>query len=207
MDCRGPVVSDPSADAPDPVTLRAILRRRLVLFAALAALGTAVDLLTKRWIFGRLGMPHQSESVWLVDQIFGFTTSLNEGALFGIGQGQGLIFCTLSLVAAGGIAYWLFVAGAAHDLLLTIALALVTGGIFGNLYDRLGLPGLTWGPDSGHPPGERVYAVRDWLHFQVESFQWPIFNIADSLLVCGAALLVWHALVGEAKAREHGRSA
>jgi signal peptidase II len=200
-------VSDPSTDAPDAISIRAILRRRLLLFAALAAGGTSVDLITKRWIFDRLGMPHQSESVWLVDQIFGFTTSLNEGALFGIGQGQGLIFCTLSLVAACGIAYWLFVVGAAHDLLLTVALALVTGGIFGNLYDRLGLPGLVWGPESGHPPGERVYAVRDWLHFQLESFQWPIFNIADSLLVCGAALLVWHALIGDAKARQPNHSA
>jgi signal peptidase II len=199
-------VADPSATAPEPLSARSILRRRLVLFAVLGAVGCTVDLLTKRWIFDRLGMPHQSESIWLVDQIFGFTTSLNEGALFGIGQGRGLIFCTLSLVAAVGIFYWLFVAGAAHDLLLTVALAMVTGGIFGNLYDRLGLPGLTWGPDSGHAPGERVHAVRDWLHFQIEPFQWPIFNIADSLLVCGAALLVWHALVGDGQARQRGGS-
>ena len=200
-------MSDPRTEAPHPVLLRAILWRRLALFAAIAAAGTAVDLASKRWIFDRLGMPYQSESIWLVDRIFGFTTSLNEGALFGFGQGQGLVFCTLSLAAAGGIAYWLFFVGAAHDLLLTVALGLVTGGIFGNLYDRLGLPGLAWGPDSGHPPGERVYAVRDWLHFQVESFQWPIFNIADSLLVCGAALLVWHALAGDAKAHKSSASA
>ena len=134
----------------------------------------------------------------MVDQIFGFTTSLNEGALFGIGQGQGLLFSLLSLVAAVGILYWLFVAGAAGDRLLTIALACVTGGIFGNLYDRLGLPGLAWGPDAGAVAGERVYAVRDWLHFKIDPFiNWPIFNIADSLLVCGAALLILHALRGE----------
>ena len=94
--------------------------------------------------FARLGMPHERPSWWLVDEIFGFTTSLNEGALFGIGQGQGLVFSGLSLAAIAGIFYWLFVAGAAHDLLLTIALGAVTGGILGNLYDRLGLPGLNW---------------------------------------------------------------
>jgi lipoprotein signal peptidase len=44
--------------------------------------------------------------------------------------------------------------------------------------------------------GEPVYAVRDWLHFEIAAigFDWPVFNIADSLLVCGAALLFWHAL-------------
>ena len=90
-------------------------------------------------------------------------------------------------------------AGAAHDRLLTVALGCVTGGIFGNLYDRLGLPGLTW-PAAGPRtmPGDPVYAVRDWLHFKIDGLiDWPIFNIADSLLVCGAALLVWHALQSE----------
>jgi signal peptidase II len=170
---------------------------RYLVFGGIAVVGCAIDLVTKHWIFEYLGMPHQRESLWLVDEVFGFTTSLNEGALFGIGQGQGVLFSTLSLVAATGIIYWLFVAKAANDPLLTVALASVTAGIFGNLYDRLGLPGLTWGPESGQP-GQRVYAVRDWLHFKVDPLiDWPIFNIADSLLVCGAALLIYHALRGE----------
>jgi signal peptidase II len=169
--------------------MTAVPSNRYLVFGGIAVVGCAVDLLTKRWIFDCLGMPHQRESLWLVDEVFGFTTSLNEGALFGFGQGQGVVFSTLSLVAAVGILYWLFVAGAANDLLLTIALASVTAGIFGNLYDRLGLPGLMWG-------GEKVFAVRDWLHFKIDrfNFDWPIFNVADSLLVCGAGLLVWHAL-------------
>ncbi len=174
----------------------ATLRRRVALFAALVVGGCLVDLVTKHWAFSRLGMPDaQRDSWWLIDQVFGFTTSLNEGALFGIGQGQGLLFSVLSVGAASGIVYWLFVAGAAHDLLLTVALGLVTGGILGNLYDRLGLSGLTWNHDALHQPGGRVYAVRDWLHFRVDGLiDWPIFNIADSLLVCGAILLVWHAI-------------
>jgi signal peptidase II len=37
--------------------------------------------------------------------------------------------------------------------------------------------------------------VRDFLHFKLPAigFDWPVFNIADSLLVCGAGLLVLHA--------------
>ncbi len=178
--------------------MKAVPTSRYLLFGAIAVLGCASDLLTKGWIFSWLGMPHERPSWWLIDEIFGFTTSLNEGALFGIGQGQGLIFGSLSIVAAVGITYWLFVAKAAHDRLLTVALGLVTAGIFGNLYDRLGWPGLQWRMDSVHELGEPVYAVRDWLHFKIDRvIDWPIFNIADSLLVCGAAVLIWHALRGE----------
>jgi signal peptidase II len=175
--------------------MKAVPRHPYLLFAAIAICGAVVDLLTKHWIFGVLGMPHSRPSWWLVDEIFGFTTSLNEGALFGIGQGQGLVFSGLSLLAMIGIGYWLVVAGAARDLHLTVALGCVTGGVLGNLYDRLGLPGLRWGVDAIHQPGETVYAVRDWLHFKIDRLvDWPIFNIADSLLVCGAALLIWHAM-------------
>ena len=176
--------------------MKSVPTSRYVLFFSIALVGCAVDLATKRWIFERLGMPGQNPSIWLWDQVFGFTTSLNAGALFGFGQGQVVLFACLSVVAALGILYWLFVAGAARDLLLTIALGCVMGGIFGNLYDRLGLPGLVHN-------GQTVYAVRDWLHFRVEGLiDWPIFNIADSLLVCGAGLLVWHAFRSEGPRRE-----
>jgi len=175
--------------------MKAVPTTRYLLFAGITGVGCAVDLLTKHWAFACLGMPHQRPSYWLWDEIFGFTTSLNEGALFGIGQGGGLIFSGLSVIAVAGIDYWLFVAQAAHDLLLTVALGSVTAGIFGNLYDRLGLPDLKWGVDGVHQGGQSVYAVRDWLHFKVDRvIDWPIFNVADSLLVCGAMLLVWHAL-------------
>ena len=189
------------------MAMEAVPRRRYVLFGGIALLGATADLWTKHWIFGVLGMPHESPSWWLVDEVLGFTTSLNEGALFGIGQGQGLIFSALSVVAILGICYWLIAAGAAQDLLLTVALGAVTGGIIGNLYDRLGLPALKWGADPLHQPGEAVYAVRDWLHFKIDGVvDWPIFNIADSLLVCGAALLVLHAFQPRDLLHEHARA-
>ena len=46
-----------------------------------------------------------------------------------------------------------------------------------------------------HAEGAPVYAVRDWLDFHL--IRWPIFNLADSFLVCGAALLIWHAFRSE----------
>jgi signal peptidase II len=178
--------------------MKAVFSGRGALFGTLVVGGCGADLATKSWIFRRLDWDGRRETLWLLDGILGFTTSLNEGALFGIGQGRWGVFTTLSLVAIAGILYWLFVAGAARDRALTIALGLVTAGISGNLYDRLGLPGLRWPEGSTHAPGEHVYAVRDWIHFRIEGVvDWPIFNIADSLLVCGALVLVWHALVAD----------
>jgi signal peptidase II len=89
--------------------------------------------------------------------------------------------------------------GAARDWVLTISLAAIMGGIFGNLYDRLGLPGLAWNFPANRV-GQPVYAVRDWLHFRIEDanggvlFDWPVFNIADCLLVSGSILLVLYGL-------------
>lgn len=178
--------------------MKAVFGGRCVLFSALAFGGCIADLATKSWIFHRLGHDGPRETLWVVDGIFGFTTSLNEGALFGIGQQRGPLFAGLSIVATIGIVCWLFVAGAARDRRLTVALGLLTGGILGNLYDRLGFPGLRWGPNSTHEPGQPVYAVRDWIHFKIDGVvDWPIFNIADSLLVCGALLLIWHALLSD----------
>ncbi|MDE0735431.1 MAG: signal peptidase II [Pirellulaceae bacterium] len=94
----------------------------------------------------------------------------------------------LSLVAAIGILGWLFIAGAAEDLLLTISLGSVMGGIIGNLYDRLG-----WWHAADVFAGHQ-YGVRDWILLTYQNrYHWPNFNIADSLLMLGAGLLMWHA--------------
>jgi signal peptidase II len=162
--------------------MKAIPVARILLFAAIAVVGCGTDLATKQWIFDKLGPPG-GPTWWLIDGVFGLQTSLNEGALFGIGQGQVWLFAGLSVVAGAGILYWLFVAGGAHDRWLTIALAAVTAGILGNLYDRLGM----WSPTG-------YQAVRDWILFQYHDWKWPNFNIADSLLVCGAAMIVWSAI-------------
>jgi signal peptidase II len=187
--------------------------RQFGVFIVIAALGCAVDLWTKDWIFARLGMPDPNNAIPIWPGVFSLTTSLNEGALFGMGQGMTFVFAGLSIAASIGIIYWLFVRGGCQSWILTIALAMITGGILGNLYDRLGLPGLRWNFPADRV-GEPVYAVRDWLHLQILRddgsvfFDWPVFNIADSLLVCGSVLLVLYGLKSPegAGAREQGAS-
>ena len=166
---------------------------RIALFLGLIAIGCGADLATKHWIFAKLGMPFNSPPIVLVPGVFSLTTSLNDGALFGLGRGMTGAFAILSIVAAFGIFYWLFFAGAGHDAWLTVALGSLMAGIFGNLYDRLGLPGLIWQPPDPRA-GQPVHAVRDWLHFEIHriGFDWPVFNLADSMLVLGACMLFWH---------------
>lgn len=147
-----------------------------------------------------------SPTYWIWENYVGIQTSINKGALFGIGQNFTYGFAVLSVVAAVGILYWLFYRGAAQDKLLTVALGSITGGIFGNLYDRLALwdvPGLD---------GQRIHAVRDWILFQAGDLPippWPNFNIADSMLVCGAGMLVWHSFrnPGDKRGEETAKSA
>jgi signal peptidase II len=161
---------------------------RYVTFLAIAAVGCLADLLTKHWIFQWRGLPRSSNEWWIWEPYIGIETAVNPGAVFGAGAGLGSYFAALSIVAGLGIVYWLFWVGAASDGWLTVALASVMAGILGNLYDRLGLwtqPGM---------PVEWSSGVRDWILLRYGSFTWPNFNIADSMLVCGAGLLMWHAL-------------
>ena len=175
--------------------MRAVPVSRYIAFFSIAFAGCAADLATKAWIFGRLGFPN-GRVWWIAEDIFGFQTSLNMGALFGMGQGFSAGFAILSVIAGLGILAWLFLGGAARSWLMTVALGCISAGILGNLYDRLGLSGLTWpytDPKGLFQAGDPVYAVRDWILVMIGKWPWPTFNIADSLLVCGAGALILHA--------------
>jgi signal peptidase II len=75
-----------------------------------------------------------------------------------------------------------------HAHILTgVGLSLILGGAIGNLWDRV---------VSGR--------VVDFLLFYIGRYQWPVFNLADSAIVVGAALLVLEIVFGQEK---HGREA
>jgi signal peptidase II len=164
--------------------------RSWIVFLALAAVSAGVDLTTKSIAFARLGMPGVGPRHDLIPGVLMLETNLNEGALFGMGQGLGLAFAAVSVLAIAGILAMMAKQTTRDDLILVTALGLIVGGIVGNLYDRLGLPGLAW-----HAPAERigepVRAVRDWIHCVLPGvIDWPIFNLADTWLVIGAGLIL-----------------
>ena len=162
---------------------RGTWRRRVAAIAVIATVVCAADLVSKRWVFDWLGVPPEHRVHWIVEDYFGFETSINTGALGGIGSGHTAALAVISILATVGILIWVFTGGAVADRVVTLAVGLILGGIWGNLYDRLGL----WG----------ISGVRDWILLKYGSFVWPNFNIADSMLVCGSALLILHAFRSE----------
>lgn len=101
---------------------------------------------------------------------------VNQGALFGFLREHKMLanagFALISLMAAVAIIYWSTQASTARDRWLCAALGLILGGTLGNFYDRLVFQG-----------------VRDFMHWHY-GFDWPVFNLADCFLVCGAFLLL-----------------
>jgi lipoprotein signal peptidase len=106
---------------------------------------------------------------------------VNQGALFGLGGEYAhlanAVFAVVSVVAAIAIIYWSTRRTTARDWSLCAALGLILAGTLGNLYDRLVFNG-----------------VRDFLYFHL--IEWPVFNVADCCLVCGAFLLLAQAFLG-----------
>ena len=163
---------------------------RWILFWTIALGGMAFDLSTKSIIFERIGEPPSAPHS-LVPNVLELHTNYNSGALWGMGRSMphsSLFFAGLSILAAFGIVYWLFIHKAEADWRMTTALALIMAGALGNCYDRLML---------GH--------VRDFVHFHVDpiNFDCAIFNFADNMLVLGAVILMILALRPEFAQSHH----
>lgn len=115
---------------------------------------------------------------------------VNEGALFGMGGSTGIgntIFAIISLIAALGISVWALLRGKRADGWMCAALGLILGGTVGNCYDRIVFEG-----------------VRDFLYFY--KINWPVFNVADCCLVCGAIILLGHAFLVKTPKPEETRA-
>ncbi len=111
---------------------------------------------------------------------FNLTLLYNPGAAFSFlsdaSGWQRWFFVVISTAATVFLILWLRRLKSGH-LLLAIALSLVLGGAVGNLIDRLWL---------GH--------VVDFIQLYYRGYYWPAFNIADSAISVGAALLIWDSL-------------
>ena len=130
-----------------------------------------LDLLTKRWVEAAL---FYGEQIPLTG-FFNLVLTYNAGAAFSFlsdaGGWQRWFFSVVAVGASMLIIYLL--RKHATDQLFCLALSLILGGALGNLWDRVTL---------GH--------VVDFLDFHVAGYHWPAFNIADSAIFLGAALLI-----------------
>lgn len=138
-----------------------------------------LDQLVKLWALGRLqpGVP-----IPVLDDIFHLTLTFNPGVAFGflgtVGPAWRWLVGLLSLVALavlGSLAVRLLPDG---DWWTASGLGLIFGGAVGNLLDRV-----------------RFGAVVDFLDVHWGNYHWPAFNLADSGITVGVAVLVIHFLV------------
>jgi signal peptidase II len=114
----------------------------------------------------------------LLGGLLTITLTRNGGAAFSIGTSMTIVF---TAIAVGVIVYILRTARNLRSIGWAITLGLLLGGATGNLLDRIfRAPG----PFQGH--------VVDWIQLP----DWPVFNLADSSIVCAGVLVVLLALRG-----------
>ncbi len=154
--------------------------------AAIVAVGIVADLWTKDLMQRLLGMspdnPHGSErQIEVIDGFFRFAGNWNPGVTFGMAAGLTQPILYFTVVACVGISAWLLVTRNSSRV-LHVALSLILSGAIGNLHDRV-----------------RFQMVRDFIvvYWKDPSiWQWPAFNVADSMIVVGVCSILWLELFG-----------
>ncbi len=136
----------------------------------LSAAVIALDLATKAWVESAF---REGESV-PVTGFFNLVLAYNTGAAFSFladhDGWQRWFFAGIAVVASV-VLVWMLRKGGSRTLMC--GLALILGGALGNLWDRV---------IAGR--------VTDFLLFHYAGWAWPAFNIADSAITIGAALLI-----------------
>nr|WP_269153212.1 signal peptidase II [Neobacillus sedimentimangrovi] len=124
------------------------------------------------------------ESIPVIDDFLYITSHRNRGAAWGILQGQMWFFYVITVIVIIGLIYYLHKA-AKGKMLLGISLAFMLGGAIGNFIDRVFRK-----------------EVVDFIHTYIFSYNFPVFNIADSALVIGVGLLMIQMIREERQSKE-----
>ncbi len=143
--------------------------RRVRVLIAVAVLVLAADIITKVIVVATLST---RPPVRLLGGLVTLRVDRNPGAAFSIGTSMTLVF---SAIAVSVIIYILRTSRRIYSVPWAVTLGLLLGGATGNLMDRL----------LRYPGPLRGYVV-DWIQLP----HWPVFNVADSSIVCGGILAV-----------------
>ncbi|HWZ78972.1 MAG TPA: signal peptidase II [Candidatus Sulfotelmatobacter sp.] len=149
----------------------------------LALFVVLLDRWTKRLVAARIAM---YTHIQVIPGFFRITHTENTGAAFSLfadspSHWKTAMLISFSVVAMIVVSVLLWKQSRALTM-TGVALSLILGGAVGNLWDRVA---------SGR--------VVDFLLFYVKTYQWPVFNLADSAIVVGASLLVLEIIFGQPK--------
>lgn len=166
---RGASLSDDDTQSPS------VRHRRIGVLSIVAACVLAADVVSKVIVVATLS---DHAPIRLLGGFLTLNETRNSGAAFGLGEGLTVL---LAAVATGVIVAILRTARRLYSTQWAVVLGLLLGGATGNLVDRI-----------TRSPGVLRGHVVDWIQLP----HWPIFNIADSSIVCGAILAVLLAMRG-----------
>lgn len=148
------------------------MRTKLTILGVVFPVVMVLDLITKRWALEALAAGRQLETL---GGLVPLTLAYNKGAAFGISVGDDSrwLFVPVTFVALALLGV-LFRQARESDVLRHFSLALVISGAVGNLYDRV-----RWSR-----------GVVDFIGpINLGFWDFPIFNVADISISCGAILL------------------
>ena len=141
----------------------------------ISCLVVLIDRITKHLVAQQLpfGQAHT-----VIPGIFRITDVHNTGAAFSMfAENASPVTVRNILIAFSAVAvvvlFTMLMRAGRHLSVTSVALALILGGAFGNLYDRI-----------------RYHYVIDFLEVHIVHYHWPDFNVADSCIVIGACLLL-----------------
>ena len=141
---------------------------------AIVAITVIVDQVTKYLVASQMTI---GQSIPVIDNFLYITSHRNAGAAWGIFQGKMMFFYLITLAVIAVVIVWVSRLDLKKDRLLVIALALILGGAIGNFIDRV------------------LYQhVIDFIDTYIFGYDFPIFNIADSALCIGVALMAIDAI-------------
>jgi len=178
-------------DSPTPEA--ALARKKWIVFLIVAALSLIADQATKIWARGSLPVvpfhpggatcivPDDIVSracgghpVSVIDGVWEWRLSMNPGSAFGLFSSQTGARILLSIVGIAAVIgmLWMLRKARPDQKILHWALALVAGGAVGNLVDRI-----------------YYGVVTDFILWRYQTHEWPVFNVADIVLVVGVGLM------------------
>lgn len=152
--------------------IRITLKKKYLLFFVTTVPVILLDQITKAYISSTMSA-HESFAV--IEGFFNITYIRNPGAAFGFLAGVSPVFRYVFFlsVAMAALLLILYYIWKSKELPLIFSLSLISAGAVGNLIDRI-----------------RFGEVIDFLDLYIGSYHWPAFNVADSAISTGAAILI-----------------
>lgn len=156
--------------------VKKVLHKIFIEYFGLIIVGLlALDLITKYVMEGIL--KNVGNSIELIPGLLEFQLVYNKGAFAGMlgGTVGHIILILISILGTGVMTYGLIKYRYKINKGMLIGIIMALPGCFGNLIDRVIYV-------NGEPRG-----VIDFIHFYIDAinFDWPVFNVADMLLVVG----------------------